>query len=83
MTHLHDLKLPQPVSANRLFDINILIGAYYYWDIIGDKVIRGNGPTAKESKLGYLISGPFTSKTTTNRKKLRNDHNNNTQNRGT
>ena len=68
MTHLHDLKLAHPVSANRLFDINILIGADHYWDIVGDKVIRGNGPTAMESKLGYLISGPITRKTTANRK---------------
>ena len=64
MTRLRELKLAHPVSANRLFDINSLIGADHYWDIVGDKVIRGNGPTAMESKLGYLILGPVTPKTT-------------------
>ena len=64
MTHLCDLKLAHPVSANRLFDINIVIGANNYWDIVGNKVIRGNGPFI----LGYLISGPITPKTTVNRK---------------
>ena len=68
MTHLRGLKLAHPVSADNLFEINILIGADHYWDIVGDKVIRGNGPTAMESKLGYLISGPITQKTTANRK---------------
>ena len=60
MPHLRDLKFAHPASAGSLFDINVLIGADHYWDIVGDKVIRGNGPTAMESKLGYLISGPIT-----------------------
>ena len=64
MPHLHDLKLAHPASAGDLFDINVLIGADHYWDIVGDKVIRGNGPTAMESKLGYLLSGPITQRTT-------------------
>lgn len=34
------------------------MGADHYWDIIGDKIVRGDGPTAVESKLGYLLSGP-------------------------
>ncbi|XP_063436158.1 uncharacterized protein LOC134717595 [Mytilus trossulus] len=33
-------------------------GADYYWDIVQDHVIRGNGPTAVASKIGYLLSGP-------------------------
>ncbi|XP_071161033.1 calmodulin-alpha-like [Mytilus edulis] len=33
-------------------------GAYFYWDYIEDTVIRGKGPTAVTSKLGYLLSGP-------------------------
>ncbi|XP_063442540.1 uncharacterized protein LOC134722839 [Mytilus trossulus] len=35
------------------------IGADYYWDIVGDRVIRGSGPTAVQSKVGYLLSGPI------------------------
>ena len=65
MPHLRDLKLAHPEYAGDLFDINLLIGADHYWDIVGDKVIRGNGPIAMESKLGYLISGPITQRTTT------------------
>ena len=68
MPHLCGLKLAHPVSAGNLLNINILIGADHYWDIVGDKIIRGNGPTAMESKLGYLISGPITPKATANRK---------------
>ena len=67
MSHLRDLKLAHPASAGDLFDINVLIGADHYWDIVGDKVIKGNGPTAMESKLGYLISGPITQRTTASR----------------
>jgi len=37
----------------------LLVGADHYWDIVGDHVIRGNGPTAVDSKLGYLLSGPI------------------------
>jgi hypothetical protein len=29
-----------------------------YWSIVEDKIVRGNGPTAVASKLGYLLSGP-------------------------
>jgi hypothetical protein len=43
----------------------MLIGVDHYRDIVGDKVIRGNGPTAVYSKLGYLLSGP-TNKASTN-----------------
>ena len=58
MKHLRGLKLAHPVSADGNFNINCLIGADYYWQIVGDKIIRGNGPTAVESKIGYLLSGP-------------------------
>ncbi|XP_052227388.1 uncharacterized protein LOC127842105 [Dreissena polymorpha] len=51
-----------------MLDIAVLIGADHYWDLVEDTVIRGNGPTAVKSKLGYLLSGPVhtgtTSKTT-------------------
>ena len=58
MRHLKGLKLAHPVSADETFHINFLIGADYYWQIVGDNIIRGNGPTAVESKIGYLLSGP-------------------------
>ena len=40
-----------------------MIGADFYWQFIQDRIIRGEGPTAVESRLGYLLSGslPFPS----------------------
>ena len=42
----------------------MLIGADAYWSIVQKTVIRGPGPTAVESKLGYLLSGPLYNYTT-------------------
>ena len=64
-THLHtvpyfkSLPLAHPVTGDENFDISILIGADYYWQFIEDHTVRGNGPTAVKSKLGYLLSGPL------------------------
>ncbi|XP_060588234.1 uncharacterized protein LOC132743696 [Ruditapes philippinarum] len=41
------------------FDISLLIGADFYWQIVGDKIIRGDGPTAVSSRIGYFLSGPL------------------------
>jgi len=38
----------------------LLIGADHYWDVVEDKIVRGKGPTAMQSKLGYLLSGSTT-----------------------
>ncbi|XP_028417883.1 uncharacterized protein LOC114542562 [Dendronephthya gigantea] len=39
-------------------NIDILVGADHYWDIVTGDVMRGeNGPTAVSSKLGWLLSG--------------------------
>ena len=35
----------------------MLIGADAYWSIVQETVIQGPGPTAVQSKLGYLLSG--------------------------
>ena len=48
-----------------VFEIVLLIGADYYWQIIGDQIIRGSGSTAVASKLGYLLSGPTNIDTST------------------
>ena len=37
----------------------VLIGADYVWSVVQDRVVRGNGSTAVESKIGYLLSGPI------------------------
>ena len=41
-------------------DIDILIEANHYRNIIGKHQVRGKyGPVALESKLGYVLSGPI------------------------
>lgn len=56
--HLKGLKLAHPIDDNETFNIDILIGADLYWSIVGNNIIRGPGPTAVESRIGYLLSGP-------------------------
>ena len=58
LPHLQNLPLAHPLTTDKEFDISILVGADHYCDIVGDRVIRGDGPTAVESKLVYLLSGP-------------------------
>ena len=58
LPHLQNLPLAHPLSADKEFDISLLVGADHYWDVVGDVIVRGDGPKAVESKLGYLISGP-------------------------
>ena len=57
--HLQGLKLANPVGDNEDFKISLLIGTDYYWTFVQDHIVRGNGPTAQKSKLGYLLSGPL------------------------
>ncbi|XP_068723357.1 uncharacterized protein [Montipora capricornis] len=39
--------------------IDILIGSDYYWDLVTNEITQGEfGPTAVNSKFGWLISGP-------------------------
>ena len=42
------------------FDISMLIGVDYYWNIVEDHTVRGDGPTAVQLKLSYLLSGSLT-----------------------
>ena len=59
LTYLRGLKLAHPVGCTKKFDISLLIGADYYWEVVGNHIVRGRGPTAMQSKLGYLLSGPL------------------------
>ncbi|XP_053389549.1 uncharacterized protein LOC123533397 [Mercenaria mercenaria] len=56
--YLRNLKLAHPVIDEDQFDISLLIGADHYWSIVGNQTIRGNGPTAVSSSIGYLLSCP-------------------------
>ncbi|XP_065911263.1 uncharacterized protein [Dysidea avara] len=57
MPHLQGLKLAHPVICGRNFTISLLIGTDFYWSFVEDHIVRGKGPTAQQSKLGYLLSG--------------------------
>ena len=60
LPHLQGISLAHPVTKPATtFEISLLIGADHYWDIVEDHIIRGNGPTAMNSKIGYLLSGPI------------------------
>ena len=59
LPYLEGLQLAHPVTRSDSFEISLLIGADRYWDFVGDHRVRGNGPTAVSSKLGYLLSGPI------------------------
>ena len=58
LPHLYNLQLAHPHTDEREFNISLLVGTDHYWDIVGDHVVGGHSPTAVESKLGYLLSGP-------------------------
>ena len=59
LPYFRELPLAHPITTDQNFKISMLIGVDHYWDIVEDDIIRGNGPTAMSSKLGYLLSGPL------------------------
>ncbi|XP_065918800.1 uncharacterized protein [Dysidea avara] len=61
LPYLQELPQAHPVTSDENFHISILIGADYYWQFIQDRIVRGDGPTAVKSRLGYLLSGPLPS----------------------
>ena len=61
LSYLQGLDLAHPITHSSNFEITVLIGADFYWQVVEDKIIRGNGPTAVQLKLGYLLSGPIPS----------------------
>ena len=63
LPHLQSLTLAHPLITDKEFNISLLVGADHYWDIVGNNIIRGDGPTAVESNLGYLLSGPAPTQT--------------------
>ncbi len=69
-SHLHGLQLADSSTENQ--PIDILIGSDYYWDFVEGDPIRGqSGPTAINSKFGWLLSGPmketsYTTRTSSN-----------------
>ena len=64
LPYLKDLHLNHVISDSDDINISMLIGADGYWSIVQEAVIRGPGPTAVQSRLGYLLSGPLYNYTT-------------------
>ena len=56
--HLQGLRLANNYIGD--LNINILLGAYFYWQIITSDIRRGDkyGPVAVDTKLGYVLSAP-------------------------
>jgi hypothetical protein len=59
LPHLKGLTFAHPITNEHTFDIDLLIGADHYWNVVEDEIIKGSGPTAAKSKIGYLLSGPI------------------------
>ena len=59
LSHLKGLPLAHSISSEENFEVVLLVGADFYWDLIGDHTVGGDGTTAVSSKLGYLLSGPL------------------------
>ena len=64
--HIDGLEIADSISGEDLIEIDVLVGLDQYWNFIMGKVIRGGrGPIALYSSLGWILSGPVTSTSTT------------------
>lgn len=58
--HLQCLRLADSSHGSEELNIDILIGADFYWHFVSGAIVRGPGsaPIALSTKLGYVLSGP-------------------------
>ena len=57
--HLFQLDMADSSDGKTAVDIEMLIGADYYWDLTTGHTRRGDsGPVAIHTKLGWVLSGP-------------------------
>lgn len=58
--YLRGLDLADETESTSEIEVDILIGSDHYWDLITGKLRRGHaGPTAIQTKLGWVLSGPL------------------------
>ena len=58
--HLLGLELADSLSPESSMPVDLLIGSDYYWQLVTGNIQRGaNGPIAVHTKLGWVLSGPF------------------------
>lgn len=60
MSYLKTNKIDNPVNSDDRIKILPLKVAKYFWDIVQDHVVRGNGHTGVASKIEYLLYEPIT-----------------------
>ena len=59
-THLKGFKLADDCTGDHDVVVDILVGSDQYWNLVSGRVIRGeDGPTAIQTKLGWVLSGPI------------------------
>ena len=58
--HLSGLDLADGASEDSdVLDIDVLIGSDLYWELVTGNIVRGeSGPTAIQTKVGWVLSGP-------------------------
>ena len=57
--HLQGLELADNSFGHSELEIDLLVGADFYWTFITGHIIRGEyGRTAVESHVGWILSGP-------------------------
>ncbi len=57
--HLQDLTLADDSSGELDSEVDILIGCDQYWDVVTGEIRKGtSGPTAINTILGWVLSGP-------------------------
>ena len=57
--HLSDFELADSGDGTTELEVDMLIGSDYYWRLVTGRVVRGpKGPTAVETRLGWVLSGP-------------------------
>ncbi|MCV6575674.1 MAG: hypothetical protein OIF58_08065, partial [Cohaesibacter sp.] len=58
--HLKGLKLADDCTGDHDVVVDILVGSDQYWNLVSGRVILGeDGPTAIQTKLGWVLSGPI------------------------
>ena len=63
--HLHGLKLADAANSDDVLEIDVLVGSDFYWKLVTGKIARGwTGPTAIQTKVGWILSGPAQSQQT-------------------
>ena len=57
--HLEGLELADSVHDKSELEVDLLVGSDFYWQLMTGRVQKGEaGPTAIESHLGWILSGP-------------------------